>query len=124
MLQIVSLRDVFSCLVILDPSFPADFRDNVHLAIPKLIGITLDDEDEDVRSAGVTGLTSLARDGIMNLFIFLVRFYIFISDKLQDTIIQALPKSLDSVFKDPELRSGRGGILEILTHRTLLQHSL
>jgi hypothetical protein len=52
--------------LILDLHVPADFRD----AVSKLAEMAVRDVDEDVRTAGVVSLTSLAQDGVVVWHIF------------------------------------------------------
>lgn len=53
-------------------AFPADFHDNVQLAITKFIEIAMDDTDYDVRRAGMKGLISLVQDSTLKHSIFFV----------------------------------------------------
>lgn len=61
--------NVLSDLLFLDLPPPAEFRDAVQSAIPKLVEIVMLDEDADSRPFGMRIVTFLVQDGALNLLL-------------------------------------------------------
>jgi hypothetical protein len=75
------------------------------------------DEDEDVRAAGVISLASLAQEGPPDrLYLECDHIFISLSDNahVRDSIKSALPKTLDLAWKDSH-RQVRLAWIEVLT---------
>lgn len=82
-------------------SFSAKFQYIVEPAIPQLIHIAKNDDDEDVRAAGMKLVASLAKDGGWDLVIHIYASPLIIRpDKLQSIIKLGLLEILDSGQKD------------------------
>jgi hypothetical protein len=56
---------LYVILLIYRLSFPAEFQDAIKSSIPKLVEMTVNDEDERVRHDGLQSLKAVGRDGVL-----------------------------------------------------------
>jgi hypothetical protein len=110
------------------PPFLVEFKNTVQSSIPKLVEMVVNNDNEDVRTAGIKSLAALADDGVWNSATFVIypTYYICLLDNFRALIEAELPESLESVLKNSDwrVRAGWINILAILSKNCMLLNCL
>jgi hypothetical protein len=88
--------------VFLFTSFPANFPDAIKSATPKLVEMTVADDVEDVRNAGVQSLKALVQDGVLNAPLCFLSHFLSFPDQARANIKLAFRESLQPAFESDD----------------------
>ena len=96
--------------------FPAEFREEIRIAIPSIVEC-LEDSHSDIRQAALDGLSSLSTHGMHYLFANPLYSILFSAEFRQDiwTAIPSILKCLEDPHSHVQ-RAALNGLLSLTTH--------